>query len=298
MPRLTDAGQSGNTGLGKETILQLAKHNPSKIYLACRTESKGQEALKSIRNSLGQSSLDLQYLPLDLASFASVKSAAESLQSSTDRLDILICNAGVMATPPGKTEQGHEIQFGTNHIGHHLLTQRLLPILETTAALSHSDVRVITLSSVANEQAPSIKTMLDMEELCAAGTWARYGASKAGNILFAAELARRYPTLTSVSVHPGIIKSDLWNSVNENNALIRFGMKLAGPFIYQTIETGAHNTLWAAAAVKKDELQNGAYYTPVGKLDHKNAGNKRAKDVEAGKALWEWTEAEILKAGS
>jgi NAD(P)-dependent dehydrogenase (short-subunit alcohol dehydrogenase family) len=203
-----------------------------------------------------------------------------------------------MATPPGKTEQGHEIQFGTNHVGHHLLTQRLLPILEKTAALSGSDVRVITLSSLANEQAPPIETMLDMEKLCATGKWTRYGASKAGNILFAAELARRYPALTSVSVHPGIIKSDLWNSVNENNALIRIGMMLAGPFIFQNIQTGAHNTLWAAAAAKKDELQNGAYYTPVGKLNHGNPGNKRAKDVEAGKALWEWTEAEIVKVRS
>jgi len=298
MPQLTNAGLLGNTGLGKETILQLAKHNPSKIYLTSRSESKGQEALKSIRDTLGQSSVDLQHVPLDLASFASVKSAAESVQSSTDRLDILICNAGIMAIPPGKTEQGHEIQFGTNHIGHHLLTKRLLPILEKTAALSGSDVRVITLSSVANEQAPPIKTMLDMEKLYTTGKWTCYGASKAGNILFAAELARRYPTLTSVSVHPGIIKSDLWNSVNENNALIRFGMKLAGPLMFQTIQTGAHNTLWAAAGAKKDELQNGTYYTPVGKLDHRNPGNKRAKDVEAGRALWEWTEAEIVKVGS
>jgi NAD(P)-dependent dehydrogenase (short-subunit alcohol dehydrogenase family) len=237
-------------------------------------------------------------LSLDLASFASVKSAADTVRSSTDRLDILINNAGVLTTSSEKTKEGHEVHFGINHVGHHLLTQKLLPILEKTAALPGSDVRVLTLSSVANERAPPIKTMLDMEELCTKGKWARYGASKAANILFAAELARRYPTLTSVSIHPGIIKSDIWNSVNENSAFTRFGLKLAGPFIFETIETGAHNTLWGAAAAKKDELRNGAYYTPVGKLGHANTGNKRAKDVQAGRVLWEWTEAEIEEVGT
>jgi NAD(P)-dependent dehydrogenase (short-subunit alcohol dehydrogenase family) len=283
--------------MGKETILQLAKHKPSKIYLASRTASKGQEAVKSLKDSLTNPSLDIFYVPLDLASFQSIRSAADTVKSSTDRLDILICNAGVMALPPGKTDQGHEIQFGTNHVGHHLLTKLLLPTLEKTAALPGSDVRVITISSVANDRAPPLATMLDTEKLSATGTWTRYGGSKAANVLFAAELARRHHFLTSVSVHPGIIKSDLWKSTNDSNVLMRFGLMLLGPLIFQTIETGAHNSLWAAAGSKKDELQNGAYYTPVGKLDSANPGNKHAKDAEAGKALWEWTEAEIEKAG-
>jgi NAD(P)-dependent dehydrogenase (short-subunit alcohol dehydrogenase family) len=295
--RLT-VDKSGNGGLGKETILQLAKHNPARIYLASRTESKGQEAIESIRDSLGHSNTVLEYLPLDLTSFRSIRAAAKSVQSSTDRLDILICNAGVMALPPGKTEQGHEIQLGINHIGHHLLTKLLLPILEKTAALPGSDVRVVTVSSVANDRAPPVETMVDIEKLSATGTWTRYGASKAANILFAAELARRHPSLTSVSVHPGVIKSDLWKPTNENNALIRFGLLLVGPFLFQTVQTGAHNQLWAAAGAKKDELEIGGYYTPVGKLDRGNPGNKHAKNVEAGRALWEWTEAEIEKGGS
>ncbi|ERF73849.1 hypothetical protein EPUS_05554 [Endocarpon pusillum Z07020] len=287
----------GNNGLGRETTLQLAKHNPSKIYLTSRTQSKGEEAVKSIRKSLGQSGTDLQNLSLDLASFSSIRSAVESVRSSTERLDILICNAGVMALPLGKTEQGHEIQFGTNHIGHHLLTKLLLPTLEKTAALPGSDVRVISISSVANNRAPAMETMLDNEKLSATSTWTRYGASKAANILFAAELARQYPAIKSVSVHPGIIKSGLWDTTNKSNALIRWALMLIGPLLFQPISTGAHNTIWAAAGAKKEELQNGAYYTPVGKVDGENSGNKYAMDVEAGKTLWEWTEAEIAKAG-
>lgn len=256
------------------------------------------EAIKSIRDSIGTSATDLQYLPLDLASFRSVRSAAAMVQSSTDRLDILICNAGALGLPPSKTEQGHEILFGTNHVGHHLLTKLLLPTLQKTAALPGADVRIIALSSVANGRAPAMETMLDTEKLCATGAWTRYGASKAANIFWAAELARRYPALTAVSVHPGVIKSDIWNATNEHNAIFRFGFKLVAPLIFQNIQNGAHTTLWAAAAADQGKLQNGAYYTPVGKLESGNPGNQRAKDTEAGKALWEWTEAEIAKAAS
>ncbi len=202
-----------------------------------------------------------------------------------------------MALPPGKTEQGHEIQLGTNHVGHHLLTKLLLPTLEKTAALPGSDVRVVSISSVANDRAPPMATMLDTEKLSTTGTWTRYGASKAANVLFAAELARRCPALTSLSVHPGVVKSDLWKSTNENNILIRFGLMLVGPLIFQTVQTGVHNSMWATVGAKKDELENGAYYTPVGKLESGNTGNRHAKDEEAGKALWDWTEAEIVKAG-
>ena len=289
---------SGNNGLGKETVLQLVRHNASTIYVASRTESKGLEAIKSIRESIGNSTTDLQYVQLDLASFSSIRSAAARVQSSTDRLDILICNAGVMALPPGKTEQGHEIQFGTNHIGHHLLTKLLLPTLLKTAQLPGADVRVISLSSMANDRAPPIETMLDTDKLSAMDSWTKYGASKAANIYFAAELARRYPALKSVSVHPGIIKSDLWNTTHQNNILVRFGLWFVGPIMFQSIESGARNTLWAAAAAEKGELQNGAYYTPVGKLQNSNPGNIRARDKEAGKALWEWTEAEIADVDS
>lgn len=295
---LTDLlSNPGNTGLGKETILQLAQHSPSKIFLASRTESKALEAIASIKDSLKDSSIGLQYVPLDLASFKSIRSAAEKVNSTTDRLDILICNAGVMGLPPDKTEQGHEIHLGTNHVGHHLLTKLLLPTLEKTAALPDSDVRIISVSSFANEMAPSMAVQLDTEKLCATGGWTRYGASKAANILFAAELARRYPALTSVSVHPGFIKSDLWNSTNKNNTLMRFTILLASPFIFQAVGTGAHNQLWAAAGAKKEELQNGEYYTPMGKSSSWSGGGKRARDVEAGKKLWEWTEEEIMKTG-
>jgi len=283
----------GNTGIGKETILRLAKHNPAKVYLAARTESKARDAIESIKAVLSKP-VDIEYLPLDLSSLKSVRQAAEVVNASTSRLDILILNAGIMAVPPGTTESGHDIQLGTNHIGHFQLTKLLLPLLEKTAAMPGSDVRIVSVSSEANNMAPSIDTITSTEKLTATGPWTRYGASKAANILFAAELARRYPAFKSVSLHPGMIKTDLYLPNQDINTVFKYGFAFFGPLILRGVPEGAHNQLWAAAGAKREELVDGAYYTPVGKA---HAGNKFAKDKADGKKLWDWTEAELKKAG-
>jgi NAD(P)-dependent dehydrogenase (short-subunit alcohol dehydrogenase family) len=283
----------GNTGIGKETILQLAKHNPAKVYLAARTESKARGAIESIKTALSKP-VDIEYLPLDLSSLKSVRQAAEIVNASTSRLDILILNAGIMAVPPGTTESGHDVQLGTNHIGHFQLTKLLLPLLEKTAATPGSDVRIISVSSEANNMAPSIDTITSTENLTATGPWTRYGASKAANILFSAELARRYPAFKSVSLHPGMIKTDLYLPNQDINIVFKYGFALFGPLILRGVPEGAHNQLWAAAGAKREELVDGAYYIPVGRS---HAGNKFVKDKAAGKKLWDWTEAELKKAG-
>jgi NAD(P)-dependent dehydrogenase (short-subunit alcohol dehydrogenase family) len=282
----------GNTGIGKETVLQLAKHHPQKIFLAARTESKGRDAIASIKSQTPQD-VDIEYLPLDLASLPSVKNAAEQVTKSADRLDILILNAGIMAVPAGKTAAGQDIQLGTNHVGHFLLTKLLLPTLQRTAKELNPDVRVVSVSSEAWNLAPNLDTILSTEKLTAQSPWTRYAASKAANIMFAAELARRYPSLTSVSVHPGLIKTDLYIPNTKSNPIMRYGSMIIGPLIFQNTQAGALNQLWVAAGSKKEQLQNGGYYTPVAKF-HKN---KWATDANAGKKLWEWTEKELTTAG-
>ncbi|KIW57178.1 hypothetical protein PV05_05769 [Exophiala xenobiotica] len=282
----------GNAGLGRETVLQLAKHNPRKIFLAARTESKARDAIASIKANTSQD-VDIEYLPLDLTSLPSIQKAAEQVTSRTDRLDILILNAGIMAVPPGKTPSGQEIQLGTNHVGHFLLTKLLLPTLEKTAKQHNSDVRILSLSSEAWHMSPNLDTVLSTEKLNAQGPWARYGASKAANIMFAAELARRYPALTSVSLHPGMIKTDLYGPNSEANPILKYGSQVIGPLIFQSIAAGALNSLWLAAGAKKEELKNGGYYTPVGKLQ----SNTWASNADAGRKLWEWTEQELENAG-
>ena len=279
--------------MGKETVLQLAKHQPQKIFLAARTESKATEAINSINNQL-QEKVDIEWVPLDLMSLPSVKSAASTVACKSDRLDVLILNAGVMALPPGKTEAGFDNQLGTNHVGHHLLTKLLMPTLQKTAEKSGSDVRVVTLSSEAWNLAPSFETIVNTDKLCKTSPWSRYGASKAANILFASELARRYPFLTSISLHPGIIMTDLHGASNASYSIISLGMRLVSPFIAQDVPHGALNSLYLAAGAKKEELKNGGYYTPVGKVQ---PSNKWAKDKNAGSRLWDWTEGELKKAG-
>ncbi|KAA8641785.1 hypothetical protein EYZ11_007020 [Aspergillus tanneri] len=283
----------GNAGLGKESILQLAKHNPQKIFLAARTETKAEKAIGSLKAALSNK-VDITWLPLDLMSIKSIQRASELFCEQSARLDILILNAGVMALPLGVTEMGHEIQLGTNHTGHFLLTQLLLPTLLKTAEDPNSDVRVVSLSSIGHNLAPSFETILDQERLKKVNTNTRYGASKAANILFAAELARRYPSITSVAVHPGVILTDLYASVSGRSMLAALGTKTLNVF-GTSVPAGAYNQLWAAAGARKEDLVNGSYYIPVG---HVKPQNRYAKSKEMGRRLWDWSESELRKFGA
>ncbi|KAK2669538.1 Short-chain dehydrogenase/reductase SDR [Fusarium oxysporum f. sp. vasinfectum] len=116
----------GNSGLGLETARQLLKHEPSRIFLACRSKAKFDQAVNELQQQ-GSNTDAVSFLALDLASLSSIKSAAKEFQSSSTQLDILVNNAGIMMTPEGLTEEGYEIQIGTNHMGHAFLTHLLLP---------------------------------------------------------------------------------------------------------------------------------------------------------------------------
>jgi len=282
---------SGNTGLGKETVLQLAKHNPSEIYLAARTPSKAEAAIAEIKAVVP--SANIKFLNLDLTSFVSIADAARQFTSRSQRLDVLVNNAGVMALPPGTTKDGYEIQFGTNHVGHALLTKLLMPTLTATAKQPGSDVRIINLSSEGHNFAPSGGVTWDKANMDALGPWGRYGNSKLANILFARELSAKYPTITSVSVHPGLIATDLYGPNKASNAFSRYGLALLQPLIFSSIEQGTRNQLWAATA-PMDQLKTGAYYKPVGNL---SSGSGYAQDGKMAENLWEWTEKELASKG-
>ena len=282
---------SGNAGLGKETVLQLAKHSPSQIYLAARTPSKAEAAIQEIKAAVP--SADVKFLNLDLTSFTSIADAARQFTSQSQRLDVLINNAGVMALPPGTTKDGYEIQFGTNHVGHALLTKLLMPTLLATAKRPGSDVRIVNLSSDGHNLAPSGGVTWDKAKIDALGPWGRYGNSKLANILFARELAAKYPTITSVSVHPGLIATDLYGPNKASNALLRYGMALVQPWMFSSVEQGTRNQLWTATA-PKDQLKNGAYYKPVGSLSN---GSRYAQNGKMAEKLWEWTEKELASKG-
>lgn len=281
----------GNNGIGKETVLQLAKHQPRQIFLAARTESKARDAIASIQSEVKNA--NIEFLHLDLSSLKSVQTAAAEFQTKADRLDILILNAGIMATPPGKTETGQDIQLGTNHFGHFLLFKKLLPTLEKTAALPGSDVRVIAVASEAHNMAPSIDTITSTEKLVKTGPWTRYGASKASNVMFAAELARRYPQFTSVSLHPGMIKTDLYAPSSSSSSILKYGVALFSPLFFMDVPHGAWNQLYTGAGAPKTALVNGGYYKPFG-IHQKIKWSENKSHAEK---LWTWTEQELKAAG-
>ncbi|KAH9875147.1 hypothetical protein J1614_004637 [Plenodomus biglobosus] len=287
----------GNTGLGKQTVAYLAAHNPARIYLAARTESKARDAIADITKSV-PNACEIVHLPLDLTSFSSIAEAASTFKARESRLDLLINNAGIMATPYSTTKEGYEIQFGTNHMGHALLTKLLLPVLLDTAKLPDADVRVVNLSSMGHLLVVSKGIDFDQPALENESTLRRYGSSKLANILFARELAAQYPQITSVSLHPGVILTDLFNPVR-SNILLKIGLWLYGllgmvlPGHYKDAKGGSLNTVWCATT-SKENLENGAFYMPVGV---KKGGSKWAQDQGLQKKLWEYTEAELGKHG-
>lgn len=288
----------GNAGLGKESIYQLALAGPAKIYLAARSRVKAETAMQEIEDWLRKTSSgahpDIEYLELDLCDLQSVQNAAKTVLSRETRLDILMLNAGIMATPPSRSKNGHEIQLCTNHIGHFLLTSLLLPLLERTASqFEDSDVRVVTVSSEAHHLAPSnfLDIIEDHDKLCSASPYTAYGVSKASNILFAAELARRYEEkrILSVSVHPGIILTDLYTPGSDSNFLLKVGLPPIAYFLFDDVKHGALNQIWCGAGARRSELVNGAYYTPVGRIRNSTLMNNKAD----GQRLWEWTTKQV-----
>jgi NAD(P)-dependent dehydrogenase (short-subunit alcohol dehydrogenase family) len=284
-----DRFEIGNSGLGQESVLQLAKHNPSKIYLASRSKENAQASINSIKIAVPDANIAI--LPLDLSSLASVRDAANVVNTTTDRLDILMNNAGIMATPPGTTKEGYEIQFGTNHVGHALLTRLLLPKLEATAEQPGSDVRIISLSSAGHQLAPKGGLLLDAvhSETGSIGTVARYGQSKLANILYSNELAKRYPKIRCISVHPGSVDTGLKRGIQSSYPWLSPIIPVLSVFFTNSVQQGALNQLWATTS---KDAQSGKYYVPVGK---ENAGSAYAQDKELGEKLWKWTEGELDK---
>jgi len=286
----------GNAGLGQETVYQLARHGPAKIYLTARSRQKYEDAIKQIRQRLHDSGIELQteleYLQLDLSDAASINNAAhEVLSGPENRLDILILNAGIMATPPSRTAAGYDLQLGTNHIGHFVLTKLLLSLLEHTAAsVPGADVRVVTVSSEAYHIAPSnfLDLIEDQEKLCRSRPYTRYGVSKTANILFAAELARRCNSknILSVSLHPGLIMTGLYAHTKDANLLVKYSLQPVANLVFDDVAHGALSQIWCAAGAKRDELVNGAYYTPVGR----RRAIALVDDADAATMVWEWTE--------
>ena len=277
-----------NTGLGKQTALELVRHAPAHIWMGSRDATKGAAAVADVKAQASAAGVQVSLLELDLASFASIKSAAERFRAEEGRLDVLYLNAGVFGIPKGVTKEGYEIRWGINHVGHALLLKLLTPLLAQTAAAG-ADVRVISITSHGYKYTDPRGILF--EHLQGATTDSvtpvqGYTQSKLANVLYAQEFARRHPQFTTVSVTPGDVETELFRR-KPGDDQIRHMQEQVAPLHWGSLEDGVKNQLWAAVA---GGVESGRYYEPVG-VAGQEVG--LAKDREMAAKLWEWTQKEV-----
>lgn len=280
---------TGNNGLGEASCRQFVKHN-AHVYLAARTPSKAESAIAEIKKEVPDA--NITFLELDLASLTSVKKAADTFNASSDRLDILLNNAGVMALSAQTTKDGYEIQFGTNHVGHALFTKLLMPTLQRTAEEKGSDVRIVNVSSTGHNLPPKGGLVLKdaASDMSAYNTWVRYGQSKLANILFTRELAKRHTNIKSMALHPGGVDTGLSLGFREAHPWLAYVISPVR-YLLKTPQEGAFTQLFACTS---PEAKSGQYYEPVAKV---KSGSSYSQDPKLASELWEWTEAELAKHG-
>lgn len=283
----------GTGGLGKESILSFAAHNPAHIYFTGRSQPSADKTIEEAKAKYPNT--PVTFLKCDLASLDAVRDAVKQFLSKESRLDILSCNAGIMAVPAGLTKDGYEIQFGTNHMGHALLVKLLTPTLEATAKKGNH-VRIVWDTSLGHRGHPKGGILFDKlkteqtDIFPVMGEWMRYGQSKLANLLYAREYAKHHPGIVSVSVHPGVSATGLVGGLT-------FWQKV---FVYSTSwtfmippEQCAWNQQWAATAPLGSgprQVENGTYYEPVGL---KGTLVPAAADDELAAKLWDWTQKEL-----
>lgn len=271
-----------SSGIGYEAAKVLAVKGAT-VIIAVRNQQKGDAAVQRIK--VEKADADVSVMLLDLADLKAVKAFADNFKSKYDRLDLLINNAGVMVPPYGKTADGFELQFGTNHLGHYALTGHLLDLLDKTPGS-----RIVNVSSMAHTYGD-----LDFDDL----NWEKrkynkmrsYGDSKIANLYFTYELAKRLKakgsSVTVTAAHPGWTATDL----QRHSGLF----SLLNPLFAMKSPQGALPTLRAAV---DPEAKNGDYFGPNGRQEWRGwpvkvQSNDLSHDKDIAKKLWdiseEWT---------
>jgi len=263
-------GASG--GLGAETARALASKGAA-VTLAVRNVAKGEEVAEAIRASTGS---EVDVVELELASLESVRACAEGWLASHGPLNLLINNAGIMACPLARTDNGWEIQFATNHLGHFLLTMSLLGALKDGAPS-----RIVNLSSGAHRFGG-----VDFDDIHfnqrEYNKFAAYGQSKTSNVLFAVELGRRLEGtgVTINAVHPGVIMTDLGRHLTPEDLANFPGATSVEEMKFKTVESGAATSVWAATSPEL-EGRSGLY------LEDCHVASAATEDgVQVGYSSW------------
>jgi NAD(P)-dependent dehydrogenase (short-subunit alcohol dehydrogenase family) len=261
-----------SAGLGVETTRALVAHG-AHVIGAARDLSKAEAATADVRSAASGNGGSFELLQLDLASLPSAREASQKLLDRGEPIDIIIANAGVMATPFGKTADGFETQFGTNHLGHFVFVNRIAPLLREGG-------RFVSLASSGHRFSNVDLVDPDFEHT-EYQPFVSYGRSKTANILFAVEFDRRHKArgVRACAVHPGGIMTELGRHMDAgaidgmldqmNKDLVAEGKE---PFQWKTIPQGAATSVWAAAVAPADEV--GAHY-----CENCHVGNLVGDDV-------------------
>ncbi|PCH40726.1 NAD(P)-binding protein [Wolfiporia cocos MD-104 SS10] len=282
----------GYAGIGKETTRALVAHN-AKVYIAGRSAVKAEAVIEEFKRETGRDALFLQ---LDLADLGSVKAAAEGFMSKETRLHALINNAAAQYPDIEEvTPTGHDMQFGTNVVGHFYLTKLLLPLLLETAKSSPTGkARVVHVSSVGHEFVDGIDfdTLKDGPRRRAQHPVKLYFQSKFANVAVADEFHRRYAEqgLVSCSLHPGNLK---YNTERHKSLGVRFLSTIVSPVSQNPVlpdnKLGALTQLWAATMPEGDDF-GGKYLIPWARMGR---AKPETDDPELGQKLWAWLEEQV-----
>lgn len=276
-------------GLGEATTIALAARN-AHVVLAARDRDKAQTLMERIRTRRPDASLE--HLQLDLADLASVRAAAHDFLDRHASVDIVVANAGIMATPPKRSADGFELQFGVNHLGHFAFVGRLLPAL-----LAAKAGRVVTVAStmhrVGRLDPATVETIPDPYD-----RWQVYGRSKLANLLYLDALQRRLEGASapaiSVGAHPGYARTNLQMAGptmqgGVSARITRAALGLGNALFAQPASQGALPLLYAATA---SDVAGGSYWGPSWPGEQRGypapaSRSKLAQDADLADALWE-----------
>jgi NAD(P)-dependent dehydrogenase (short-subunit alcohol dehydrogenase family) len=247
-----------SAGLGVETARALAARG-AHVVGAARDLAKAETATAAVRQAAAANGGGFELIQLDLASLKSARQCADALLQKGQHFDVIIANAGVMATPFGHTSDGFETQFGTNHLGHFVFVNRIASLLKSGSRLVNLASSGHRFSNVDLEDPNFTKTPYD--------PWVAYGRSKTANVLFAVGFDRRHRNngIRAAAVHPGGIQTELGRHMGQEQIVgmvTSINAQLAkegkGPFQWKTIPQGAATSVWTAVVASADTV--GAHY--------------------------------------
>ncbi|KAF3948079.1 hypothetical protein CMV_025877 [Castanea mollissima] len=279
---LTAIVTGASSGIGTETSRVLALRGVH-VIMGVRNMVAGKDAKEAIVKEIPTAKVDA--MELDLSSMASVKKFASEFNSSGLPLNILINNAGVMATPFMLSKDNIELQFATNHLGHFLLTNLLLENMKKTSRKSRKEGRIVNVSSEAHRFSYREGIRFDkLNDKSGYSSFAAYGQSKLSNVLHANELARTIKDdgveITANSLHPGAIATNLFRQSNIMNGIVN----TLGRFVLKNVQQGAATTCYVALHPQVKGV-SGEYFSD----SNLSKASAQGRDSELAKKLWDFS---------